>query len=561
MTRKTWLLILLALLALCVLATTCGLGAYLAYDYLRATPEATPRESTGVPRPATPLPTRSSDGAAAPEGTLRLFGGIPPTLDPAVVQDSTSAEYVVHLFSGLVTLDENLEVAPDLATRWDLSEDGRTYTFHLRQDAAFQDGRALTAEDVAYSIERACSPETGSPVAASYLDDIVGAMARIRGEAEFVTGVVIVDDFTLRITIDAPKAYFLAKLTYPVAFVVDRFQIEAEGADWMRQPNGSGPFRLAAMRRDLIALEANERYYGVKPSIRRVEYVLSGGQPLAMYENDELDIVQVPPSEIERVTDPENPLSGELVTGSEPSVQYLGFNVTMPPFDDRAVRQAFAHAIDKAKIADLVLRGTATAAQGILPPAMPDFDPTLKGLAYDPARARELLASSRYGAEGAMPPVVLAVSGTSGYLSSIDRAILGMLDENLGLEVTVEQVEWSDFLRDMNERRYPFFSSGWIGDYLDSQNFLDLLFHSASPQNHTGYSNPEVDRLLEQARVEADPDSRTSLYRQAERIIVDDAPWVPLTHGAVYVLVKPHVRGYRATGAISPWLQHVALER
>jgi len=467
----------------------------------------------------------------------------------------------VHLFSGLVTLDQDLEVVPDLAARWDLSEDGRTYTFHLRPDATFQDGRALTAEDAAYSIERACSPETGSPVAGSYLDDIVGATARTRGEAEFVTGVVVVDDHTLRITVDAPKAYFLAKLTYPVAFVVDRQQIEADGAGWVRQPNGSGPFVLASMSRELIALEANERYYGVAPSVRRVEYVLSGGQPLAMYENDELDIAQVSPAEIERVTDPENPLSRELVTGSEPSVQYLGFNVAMPPFDDRAVRQAFAHAIDRAKIADLVLRGTATEAKGILPPAMPDFDPTLEGLAYDPERARALLASSRYGAEGAMPPIVLTVSGTSGYLSSIDRAILSMLEENLGIEATVEQVEWGYFLRDLNERRYPFFSAGWIGDYPDSQNFLDLLFHSGSSQNHTGYSNPEVDGLLEQARVETDPERRTALYREAERLIVADAPWVPLTHGAVYMLVKPHVRGYRATGAISPWLHHVALER
>ncbi len=558
MTRKTWLIILFALLVLCVLATTCGLGAYLASEYLRATPDVTPQASgSAAPRPT----TRPAEEGASPSGTLRLSGGTPPTLDPALVQDSTSAEYVVHLFSGLVTLDQDLEVVPDLAARWDLSEDGRTYTFHLRPDATFQDGRALTAEDVAYSIERACSPETGSPVAGSYLDDIVGATARTRGEAELVTGVVVVDDHTLRITVDAPKAYFLAKLTYPVAFVVDRQQIEADGAGWVRQPNGSGPFVLASMSHELIALEANERYYGVAPSVRRVEYVLSGGQPLAMYENDELDIAQVSPAEIERVTDPENPLSRELVTGSEPSVQYLGFNVAMPPFDDRAVRQAFAHAIDRAKIADLVLRGTATEAKGILPPAMPDFDPTLEGLAYDPERARALLASSRYGAEGAMPPIVLTVSGTSGYLSSIDRAILSMLEENLGIEATVEQVEWGYFLRDLNERRYPFFSAGWIGDYPDSQNFLDLLFHSGSSQNHTGYSNPEVDGLLEQARVETDPERRTALYREAERLIVADAPWVPLTHGAVNVLVKPHVRGYRATGAISPWLHHVALER
>jgi oligopeptide transport system substrate-binding protein len=551
MTRKTWLIILFVLLLLCVLTGTCGLGAYLAYDYLRIAPEAPPQASA----------TRPVERTASSSGTLRISGGLPPTLDPALVQDSTSAEYVVHIFAGLVSLDQDLDVVPDVASRYVVSEDGLSYTFYLRPEATFHDGRAITAEDVVYSMERACRPETGSPVASSYLDDIVGARAVMQGQAERISGLEAVDEHTLRITIDAPKAYFLAKLTYPVAFVVDRVQIEAQGDAWITRPNGSGPYKLASISRDLIALEANDAFYGHKPSVRRVEYVLSGGHPLTMYETGELDIVQVVPSEVERVTDPENPLSRELVTGAEPSVQYLGFNVTEPPFDDRAVRQAFAHAIDRTKIADLVLRGTATAAKGILPPAMPDFDPTLEGLAYDPARARELLASSRYGGEGAMPPIVLSVSGTSGYLSTLDRAILSMLEENLGIEATVEQVEWSDFLQDLNACRYAFFSAGWIADFPDSQNFVDLLFHSASSQNHMGYANPEVDRLLEEARIEDDPERRTALYRQAERIIVEDAPWIPLTHGVVYVLVKPHVRGYRATGAISPWLHHVTLER
>ena len=557
MTRKNWPIILVALL-LCGVIATCGVGTLVAYRYLRELPSAAPAASpTGAAQPGGRLPPLGASSA----DTLRVLGALPPTLDPALVQDSTSAEYVVHLFSGLVTLDPELEVTADLAERWDLSEDGRTYTFHLRPEATFHSGRAVTAEDMVYSIERACSPETGSPVAAGYLDDIVGAMAMLSGAAEHISGLEVLDEHTLRVTIDAPKAYFLAKLTYPTAFVVDRQQIEAEGGAWVQQPNGSGPFVLASLGRDRIVLEANDAFYGVKPSVRRVEYVLDGGEPLAMYENDELDIVPVSPSEIERVTDPENPLSRELVTGSEPSVQYLGFNVTMPPFDDRAVRQAFARAIDREKLASLVLKGTATAARGILPPAMPDYDPTLTGLEYDPAKARELLAGSRYGAEGSLPPIVLSVSGTSGYLSSQERAILSMLEENLGIEATVEQVEWSYFLRDMNERRYAFFATGWIADYPDSQNFLDLLFHSQSPQNHSAYSNAQVDGLLEQARVEADPERRTALYRQAERLIVDDAPWVPLTHGAVHVLVKPYVRGYRASGAISPWLNYIALER
>ena len=522
-----------------------------------AAPTAPPRVE-GQPR---------SDGQA-PEwpdgrplgGTLRLAGGLPPTLDPALAQDSTSAEYIVHLFSGLVRLNADLVVVPDLAEDWVVSEDGRTYTFTLREGAQFADGRPITAADVVYSLERACSPALGSPVAASYLNDIVGVRAFSRGEAEGITGLRAPSEGVVEITIDAPKAYFLAKLTYPAAFVVDRDQVEAEGERWMARPNGSGPFVLAEISRERIVLERNARYYGLPPALDRVEYIVSGGFPITMYENDELDIVEVPPSEMERMGDPENPLYDEVETASELSVTYLGLNVNLPPFDDPAVRQALARAIDKAKIADLVLQGGATPAHGILPPSLPDYDPAFVGHPYDPASARALLEGSRYGADG-LPPVYLATSGTSGYPDAVTEAILSFAEDNLGIAMTVHQVEWADFLRDMNAQRYPLFLTGWIADYPDSENFLDLLFHSASPQNHMGYANAEADRLLEAARVEQDAAERTRLYREVERLLVEDAAWIPLTHGVRVSLVKPYVRGYASTSAIFPWLGQVYIER
>jgi len=554
MSNKGWLVVILILVCLCALGAAFTALGYLAYrgiqtadGHASVTPEA---------------PLVADDGpSVSPGGTLRLFGGLPPTLDPAMVQDSTSAEYVVHIFSGLVVLNNHLEVTPDLASHWEVSEDGRTYVFHLRSEATFQDGKPIMADDFVYSIERACSPQLGSPVAASYLDDIVGAQEFMAGRADHIKGLEALSEKVLQIQIDAPKAYFLAKLTYPTAFVVDRAQIERDGRAWFRRPNGSGPFVLEELGSNEIILGRNERYYGKMAALERVEYLLGSGSPITMYENDELDLMEVPPSEIVRVTDPANPLHGQLCVYAELSVSYLGFNCQTPPFDDIAVRQAFAQAIDKQKLADLVLKGTATPAQGILPPAMPDYDPDLEGLPYDPERARELLASSRYAGEAAMPRIVLAVSGTSGHMSSSTRAILSMIEENLGIEVTVEQIEWGDFLGDLNQRRYQIFSLGWIADYPDSQNFLDLLFHSQSQQNHTGYHNHQVDSLLEEARVESDPSKRTSLYREAERIIVAEAAWVPLSHSTAHVLVKPHVKGFRASSALYPWLKEIWLER
>jgi oligopeptide transport system substrate-binding protein len=551
MNRKSYPILMLVVVLLCALGVICTGAGYLAYKWIG--PELRPPQGTEMPTIVALTP------AAQRGGVLRLAGGRPPTLDPAMVQDSTSAEYIVHLFSGLVALDSDLEVRGDLARSWTLSADGLRYRFELLPNATFQDGTPITAHDFKYSLERACSPGLGSPVAESYLGDIVGVPEYAVGKAAAISGIRVVSEQVLEIQIDAPKAYFLAKLTYPTACVVDRRQIERQGADWQRKPNGSGPFVLDSISQERIVLVRNARYHGKPPALDRVEFLLGSGLPMTMYENDQLDIVDVGASEIERMLDPVNPLHAELHSASELSVQYLAFNLRVPPFDDPAVRQAFAHAIDKQKLADLVYKGTATPARGILPPAMPDYDESLVGLEYDPNRARELLAASRYGSPGAMPPIVLAISGESGHMPSDTRAIVSMIQENLGLEMTVEQVAWGDFLLDMNDQVYQCFTSGWIADYPDSQNFVDLLFYSASSQNHMAYRNGEVDALLEKARIESNADERTRLYRRAEQIIIAEAPWVPLTHGRVYTLVKPYVQGFRASSAMYPWLVDIAL--
>ena len=554
MSRNFWLIAVLVVLSMCVLCSLCATANFVGYRLLRANDQ----QLTASESPRLEL----GKALGGDEGqTLRLAGGIPPTLDPAVVQDFSSAEYIVHLFSGLVTLNEHLEIVPDLATHWEVSPDGRTYTFHLVPEANFADGRAITSEDVVYSIERACDPALGSPVALSYLDDIVGAVDYSGGEAEGIAGLEVIDEHTLSIQIDAPKAYFLAKLTYPTAFVVDREQIEREGASWPFQPNGSGPFTLQSVSGDEIVLERNDRYHGGLVSLERVEYILSGGLPITMYENDRLDIVEVGATEIERVLDPANPLYAEHQEMPELSVQYLGLNVNAPPFDDVKVRQAFAKAIDKEKIADLVLKGTAVPSRGILPVGMPDYDEDFQGLSYDPEAARQLLASSSYGRDGDLPDIVLTVTGTSMAMPPVVRAVVFMVEENLGIQVRVEQVEWPFFLRDLTESRYQMWSAGWVADYPDSQNFLDVLFHGQSAQNHTGYDSAIVNELLERARVEADATKRRDLYREAERTIVADSPWIPLTHSVSHVLVKPHVKGYHSSAGLYPWLKYISIDR
>ena len=513
-------------------------------------------------------PGAASDSPAASESTppegdvFRRTFQDPPTLDPHHASDTTSSAIVVELFSGLVTINLDLQLAPDLAESWDVSGDGLTYTFRLRPNAAFHDGKPVTAHDVKYSFERALDPDTGSPTVDTYLDDIVGARARLAGEAQEVEGVRVVDDRTLTISIEEPRAYFLAKLTYPTAFVVDRENIEELGEQWTREPNGTGPFRLKDYRiGEVMVLERNPNFYLEPAKVEEVELILSGGSSMAMYENDEIHITGVGLADIERVTNPSDPLNADLVVAAPSfNITYIGFNVEQPPFDDLNVRQALSMVINKELIAEEVLVGLVSPAEGILPPGFPGYTGRVQGLEYNTERARQLLAESKYA--GDLPRIVVTVPGTGGSLGLDLEVIRGMWEDELGVAVEITQVEWATYLDDLHARKFQAFAGlGWQADYPDPQDFLDVLFYSQSQLNSTGYANPEVDRLLEDART-AGWEERVELYRQVEQTILDDAPWVPLWFsGERLVLVKPYVKGYHLTPMIIPKLRHVSIER
>jgi oligopeptide transport system substrate-binding protein len=549
--RKRWIWIPITMAVVACLLVACG-GGFLFLWY---------QQGGGLKSGG----TLWGELQAQPNATLNLAGGAPLTLDPALTQDSTSASYIVEIFSGLVTLDQDLEVVPDIAESWELSHDGTTYTFHLRDDVRFHDGKPVTAQDFKYAIQRACDPATGSIVADAYLGDIVGAQARLRGEADDISGVLVVDENTLQITIDSPKAYFLSKLTYPTAFVVDRENVEGSVQPWTDQPNGTGPFRLAEYQLDFrIVLERNEAYYGTpKPALEQVNFLLAAGSPMTLYETGELDAVSVYLSDIERVSDPSNPLSKELSTTPVLSLFYIGFNVEEPPFDDQKVRQAFNYAIDKDKYVEVVLKDMQVQAKGILPPGMPGYNEDLKGYPYDPEKARQLITESRYGDASKLPQITLNVSGGGGVADKQVQAVVDMYKQNLGVDIAVQQTDWETYLWDLRAHRYQMFglTAGWVADYPDPQDFLDILFHSESRSNDIEYSNSEVDSLLEEARGEQDFERRVELYQQAEGIILDDAPIVPLTHDADYWLTKPYVEGMIYPPVIIPKLKYVSISK
>ncbi len=538
-------------------------------------PTATQQQTDATPAPAAtgsqqPSPAQVPATAKVEEpqeieertgGVLRRLWSDPPTLDPHLSGDTRSAGVVVEIFSGLVALNTDLQLVPDVADRWEISNDGKTYTFYIRDNARFHDGKPITASDFKWSLERAASPDTASPVADTYLSDIVGVQDVLEGNTTDISGVRVIDDRTLQIEIDAPKAYFLAKMTYPTAYVLDRENVDAGGSSWTDAPNGSGPFRLAEYRvGEVIVLERNENFYLEPPHLDSVIMNLAGGQSMAMYENDEIDITSVGLFELDRVLDPTEPLNKELVI-APPSFTtfYIGFNATEPPFDDPKFRQALTHAVDKDLIANEVLSTLVTPAYGVLPPGFPGYNANLEGLQFDPDLARQLLSESKYADADTRPRIVVTVPGTGGSIGLDMEVVIEMWRQELEVEVEIQQVEWATYLQDLNANKFQAFGgSGWQADYPDPQDFLDILFHTDSKQNHTSYSNPELDAILEQARTEPDVERRVELYHQAEDLIVQDAPMLPLWYtGEQYVLIKGHIEDYRLTPMTIPKLRHV----
>ncbi len=489
---------------------------------------------------------------------LVLAGGEstnPRDYDPATTYSSGDK----LLFSGLVSFDPNLNLTPDLAESWDVSADGTVYTFHLRANAKFHNGRAVTAQDVVYSWERAASPALGSDTVLTYLGDIVGVREMVAGEASNITGLSAINDHTLQVTIDAPKPYFLLKLTYPTAFIVDKENVES-GEEWYRTPNGTGPFKLREWKRfEVMVYEANADFYLGAPSIPYVVFQLYSGDSQRLYETGEVDITGV--YSVERFTDPTEPLHNELLTGVSLCTGYINFDSTQPPFDDVNVRKAFSMAFDRQKYIDVVLDGRALPANGLYPPALPGFNLALKGLPYDPAQARELLAQSKYGGPDGLPPIVFTDAGIGSYVGGNVSALAEMWEQNLGVTITVENLEPNFYLEQIySDNHGQLFSGGWCADYPDPENFADVLFHTGSPQNNGGYSNPELDALLEAARVELDVTKRIAMYQQAEQMLVDDAAALFTTHSLSYQLVKPYIKGYVFTPIDIPIERYMWLE-
>ena len=394
------------------------------------------------------------------------------------------------------------------------------------------------------------------------MGDIVGVSERLAGAATQISGVQVIDDRTITIEIDAPKTYFLSKLTYPTSFVIDRNNVVGNPV-WTVEPNGTGPFKLTEYEPGQVLLLSRFEDYHLGPAkLDEVRFMLSGGNSGLMFENGEIHATGRVSIGLDTALDPANPLS-DLVVVAPPrfDVDYFGINVAEPPFDDPKVRQAFNYAVDRQTLSRVLLDDSVVPATGILPPGFPGFNPDLEGYEFNPEKARQLLEESKYGSDLAnLPQITLTLPGSFGApVSPVTEAVLTMWETNLGVRMDLLQTNWAIYIQDLQQRRFQMFGGlGWIADYPDPENFLDVLFHGGSSNNHMDYANSEVDLILERARIEQDEDVRFELYHQAEELIVEDAPWVPLWHSrGGYALAKPFVNDYFLFPLVIPRFRYV----
>lgn len=473
----------------------------------------------------------------------------PTTLDPHLVQDGPTIDLLQQVYEGLVGWGEDNRVAPILAESWEILDGGRRYRFKIRSGIRFTSGREVTAEDFKWSLNRALNPKLSSPVAMSYLSDIVGARDVVEGRAQSARGIEVVDEKTLDIVIDKPRPYFLGKLTYPTAYVVDRDRVSADAEiTKIEDMVGTGPFLPESyVDRQLFVLVSNKNYHGGEPGIERIErpIILDPATVLNKYKGGELDIAPLQRQDIAAVQADPN-LRSHLRFFDRAALWYVGLNgLVYEPFKDRRVRRAFAMAIDKDEIVRERLGGINPVANSILPPGVLGFRSDAQAIAFDVEEAKKLLAEAGYPDGAGLPEFELVFREKQADIQLVAEAVAAQLQTNLGVRVRLRTMEWGAYLQKHDRKELGFFHMRWAADYLDPENFLSLLLASYGNQNLVGYSNPEFDALCAAADVELDQDKRLALYAKAEDLVLQDAPFIPIYFQRDAELVNPRVQGLR----------------
>lgn len=488
------------------------------------------------------------------DDTLRL--AIPSdvySLDPAVAYDVISWPMVRTLFHGLVDYDDRLNLIAWQSEQWRVSEDARTFTFMLRPGIRFANGREVNAADYVFTLQRILDPATKSP-GQWLFRNIDGAREFQDGKTGSIRGLKAPDERTLIIELTQPDVTFLHVLAMPFAYAVPQEEIAKHPRNFAQFPVGTGPFVLKQWQRGAhIRFERNARF-SQPESIRlqAIDVRVGGDETLhmMMFERGEIDIASItatgiPSPDFIRVMN--HPvLRRQVESQALNATYYLSLNTEMPPYDNVLVRRAINHAVNRERILRMISdRGIL--AKGVLPPGMPGFNPELEGYAYDPARARALLAEAGFPEGFDTELLMVAQSDTESKIAQVIQQDLA----EAGIRVSLKPVTGATRIEALGTRRSVALGTfAWYQDYPDPSNFLDVLFNGeritqVNSNNVAFYNNPEVNALLRQAAHSTDQNLRLRLYRETEELIVADAPWVFLFHPKMYILRQPWLKGLK----------------
>jgi ABC-type transport system substrate-binding protein len=478
------------------------------------------------------LPARPTT-AAGPE--LRYLGGELKTLDPAFISDAADVQLLLQLYAGLTRLDEEGEAYPSLAESWTVSDDGLTYVFRLRDGLRFSDGSELTADDVRRSWLRILDPATRS-TSPDVLSVIAGAPQRLAGGSEDEVAVRAPDERTLEVRLRHPAAHFPAIAATPTAFVVPRGADASP--DWQRVGDfvGSGPYVADRVEGDTLFLHANQAYVAGPPPIPVVEWLtdLDGDVPSA-FASEEVDLAGIGSFDATWIAY-DDELGAALHAAAALNVQYFGFDTTRPPFDDPAVRRAFAMALDRQRLVELSEGSASQPASSVVPPALwpegmeDDHE-------HDPAAAARLLDDAGYVDRDDLG--VITVNGAG---LDVSPAV-AVWREALGVSITVESMEFADYLRALETNPPHIFTINWIADYPSPYALYSLLLLPDAASNYGGWTDETFVEQLEAASSADDEAELAAAYRQVDARVDAEAPVIPWSYGTSWWLVRPGLRG------------------
>ena len=464
----------------------------------------------------------------------------PRTLDPALATDVPSGRAVAYVFDGLTRFTPDARLEPALADRWDVSPDGKVYTFHLRRGVRFHDGTPFVARHVEKSFHRVLDPATKS-TGPWVLYPVAGARDFADRKAKSIRGIEVLDDSTVRVTLDQPLAIFLKLLAMPVASIIP----DSVGADFREHPIGTGPWKFVEWRHDDYLLFAkNPDYFGGAPKTDslRARIIREPSTAVAEFEVGNVDLLYVPEAETRRWEQTDE-RSATLSSAPALRLWYVGINTTRGPLRDVRVRQAINHAIDVGVILDRLVGGRGRLAAGVIPPVLDGADTARRPYAHDIGRAKQLLTQAGFpnGID-----IELWHSDNESF-SRVAQSIQSFLAE-ADIRAKLVQREAAAMRAAARNGETDMVLKDWYADYPDAENFLYPLLHTANRGlggNVSFYSNPAFDRLVDQSRVELDSARRVALYRSADSLAFADAPMAFLFFYNELYAVQPWVRGFQ----------------